>query len=52
MIYAPEYLVGADDDRLLTAVHVVLHLKHTMDPQPISTASLKPQQQDAGSVLL
>lgn len=37
----PKDLVCADDDRLLTILHVVLNLQDTMDPQPIARPPLE-----------
>ena len=47
----PEDLIGADDDRLLTVLHVVFDLQYTMNPQPVARSPLKAQQQDTGSIL-
>lgn len=44
MIYSPKDLIRADYDRLLTILHVVFDLKHTVDPEPVSRSSLYPQQ--------
>jgi hypothetical protein len=38
----PKDLVCADDDRLLTILHVVLNLQDTMHPQPVAGSPLKP----------